>query len=1120
MSERERLDHQTQRHHDLDAPAPAALPPDHVVQFYRSDLFLVETIARFLEAGLRQGDAAVVVATGARLAAVEQVLAGSGLPVAELKATGRLCLRDAHQTLAELMVGDTPDPALFRASVGRLLAAARRASPGGQVRVYGEMVDLLWRQGNEAALLQLEDLWHEVVTAEKIALLCAYDLAASPGAGDGGADDGGSRGVLREISRRHTATWDAPDDPHPLDDHLRRVTEDLVRAVTPGDIAGIGLHTISEALGIEAGALSVVAAGGAAAAGKPDELARARRPGGDGASDGRSLVSIPMMAGDTVLGAMNFELSAFRRLGTSDRAFMQAVADRCAQALERTRLYDVERRAHEQALAREAEMTVLVRLMEAVNRAESLAEVLEPALDAMTEALRVARAAILICDEGGVMRFQAWRALSDGYRAAVEGHCPWAAGDPDPAPVLVDDVEADPAWARYLTLFRQERIRALAFIPLTHQRRLLGKFMLYAGERRLFAQREVELARTIAAQVSQAVVRAQLLRAERAARHEAERRADRTHRLQGVTAGLSGAVTAADVARVVVTQGRAATGGLWIVDEAEERIDLVHSAGYTDGGRESFSAIPLASRLPMPLLDALRTGQPVWIASKGELGARYPQLAAVVAELTVYAVACLPLKRDGVSVGGLAFTFDGAEELDAIQREFLETIAHLGEQALERAHLYDREQRARAEAEAAHQRASFKARASAVLTSSLDFETTLRNVAKLAVPGFADWCAVELGDPAANTTLVALEHVDPALAAAAWQLRQRHAADPAVAQLVPGFLRGGRPVLHHTVDAERLAAAVTHPEQLALLRSLGLGSAISAPMATHDRTIGLVVFARAGTGRRYDVADLETAVMLGQRAAMAVERARLHHQLQSAVRMRDDLIAMVSHDLRNLIGIVSMSAAAIGRGLPAGAGRGKQGKHVDAIGRSVEGMNRLIRDLLDVGSIEAGQLQVDPRPEELGALLAQTLEDLRPLAAARALRLEVALPDQPVAVSCDRQRVFQVLSNLVGNAVKFTPGGGSIVVSSELLSDAVVLSVEDSGPGIEPDHLAHIFDRYYRAAGPERGGRGLGLFISRGLVEAHAGRIWAESILGKGSRFCFTLPRLPAVAQAVAGEEL
>lgn len=1146
---------------------------EHVVQFYSDDAFLMDRVGAYVVPALRRGDSVVVIATAPHRAALELSLSASALPVAELRSSGRLRLMDAQHTLSRFMVGDVPDDVRFRAVVGRILEEARAASRTGHVRGFGEMVDILMRAGQEAALLRLEQLWQEFVDENGLSLLCAYAVnAGEEGHGEDHEEDheeDDDRRLLEEVARRHSEVRTAHEEGAPLEERrpaprdaadfgelLHRATEALIRAVTPEDIANVGLDVINRALRVQAGSVWLVSSLDVTPA--RDDLgednreiearvvaelrsmpqvagpatAEALRTGrtvflaGSGGGEvatagaerdthGGNVVSVPMLLGGSVLGSMNFGLPGFRRLSSEERAFMQAVVDQCSLAFERTRLFDAERRTRAEVEARQAEMALLYRLMEAVNRSQSLEDVFGPALDAVTAGLRVERAAIMLPDADGVMRFRAWRSVSETHRQVVEARSPRTALEVEPAPLLIEDVEKDHMVRAFLPLLRRENIRSMGMFPLAHRNRWVGKLMIYSERPRALSRHEIELTQTIAAQVSQALARAGLLHSEQLARREAERQADRTRRLQRVTAGLSGAATIADLARVVVTEGRAATnaisGAVWFVDETQHRVDLIHSVGY-DEGRQRFESIPLDAPLPMPLTDVVRTGEPIWIHSKAEFAGRYPELAASLSELPAYAIACLPMKKGADCIGVLSFGFDRTDELDDLQCEFLRTVAQQGALALERAVLFDREKRARAAAELAQNRATFRAQASAILASSLDSETILSNVAKLAVPGFADWCAVELGEPPAPTTLAATEHVDPTKVDLIWRLTERYPLNPCAATGAAAVVRSGQPELHEIIDDDQLAARAINSEHLSWLRSLGLSSVIHAALSVHDRTIGLITFVRAASGRRYDAGDLETAVMLAQRAAFAVENSRLHRELQRAVRARDDLIAMVSHDLRNLMGIISVSAASIQRGLPPGPVLDKHGKQAEAIGRGVKRMDRLIKDLLDVGSIESGQLKVNRQPEEVHALLSQALEDLQLLASSKGIRLHVQLPSAPTTVSCDRQRIFQVLSNIVGNAIKFTPGGGSIHISAEASDDAAVFAVRDSGPGIEAGHLSRVFDRYYQANSRESSGMGLGLFIAQGIVEAHGGRIWVESRRGEGSSFFFTIALSPAAA--------
>jgi signal transduction histidine kinase len=175
--------------------------------------------------------------------------------------------------------------------------------------------------------------------------------------------------------------------------------------------------------------------------------------------------------------------------------------------------------------------------------------------------------------------------------------------------------------------------------------------------------------------------------------------------------------------------------------------------------------------------------------------------------------------------------------------------------------------------------------------------------------------------------------------------------------------------------------------------------------------------------------------------------------------------------------------------------------------RSADRANRLIRDLLDAARIEDGKLPIEPRRADPASLIRETVELLLPQAADKPLRLEVDAPDDLPAVCADRDRTLQVLTNLVGNAVKFTPAGGRVVARAAAdASSEVRFTITDTGPGLSADELSHLFDRYWQAKKTAKLGTGLGLVIAKGIVEAHGGRIWAESEPGRGSTFHFTLP--------------
>jgi len=246
-----------------------------------------------------------------------------------------------------------------------------------------------------------------------------------------------------------------------------------------------------------------------------------------------------------------------------------------------------------------------------------------------------------------------------------------------------------------------------------------------------------------------------------------------------------------------------------------------------------------------------------------------------------------------------------------------------------------------------------------------------------------------------------------------------------------------------------------------------------------------------------------------QQRQLAVENARLAHAAERAARQREDVLAIVSHDLKNPLATVRLSAAVLHQKLARLPGGEALVSRVEAMDRAAVNMLGLITRLLDAARLDAGQpLAVEPRLEPMGELVGEALALIEPQASRGDLRLEQHLPPGLTAL-CDRERVLQVLANLLGNAVKFTPAGGTVTVEA-LADDAEVrVAVRDTGPGIPEDEQPRLFQRHWQSRATAARGSGLGLYIAKGLVEAHGGRLWVDSTLGAGSTFTFTLPLPP-----------
>jgi signal transduction histidine kinase len=264
-----------------------------------------------------------------------------------------------------------------------------------------------------------------------------------------------------------------------------------------------------------------------------------------------------------------------------------------------------------------------------------------------------------------------------------------------------------------------------------------------------------------------------------------------------------------------------------------------------------------------------------------------------------------------------------------------------------------------------------------------------------------------------------------------------------------------------------------------------------------------------------EVADANTQL---EDKAEALERTAASEQAaraeaEAAVATREELLAIVSHDLRNPLGVIVTCASVLQRTSLDGNEGERVHTSAQTILRSADRMNRLIADLLDLAQIQAGQLAVEQKPQDVEELLREGVEMLRPLAARKDLKLD-AMTSGNLPVHCDRERVLQILSNLAGNALKFTPDGGSIFIEAQATGREARFSVRDTGEGISEEELPRIFDRFWQAQKTNRTGIGLGLSIAKGLVEAHGGHLWVESKLGVGTTFFFTLP----LGEPVSGE--
>ena len=455
------------------------------------------------------------------------------------------------------------------------------------------------------------------------------------------------------------------------------------------------------------------------------------------------------------------------------------------------------------------------------------------------------------------------------------------------------------------------------------------------------------------------------------------------------------------------------------------------------------------------------------------------------------------------------------------------------------------ERTARAAAEAAEERLAFLARASALLATSLDYEATVEAVAGLAIPYLADWCSVDVVDPDGSVRRMAVTHADPAKAAIARRIAH-YPPDPAGLHPRTQVLRTGRSYLAPDVTEAGLATVTRDAEQLRVMQSLGYRSAMIVALVARGQTLGALTFATAESERHYGPADVALAEQLASRAALALDNARLFRDAQQALAARyrslveeqaarreaeqaraeaeraqrdaesantakDDFLAILSHELRSPLGVILTWSHLLRRGALDAA---RVDHAIDRIERSALAQKQMIEDLLDVSRVIAGKLRLDVQPTDLTDDIEAAVDAFRAAAHAKGVELRSVPP--PLArepwVQGDPVRLQQIVSNLLNNALKFTPASGRVEVRVEPLESEVRIIVRDTGQGIAADFLPRVFEPFRQADSSStrtHGGLGLGLAIVRHLVELHGGRVAATSAgAGQGATFTVTLPLL------------
>jgi PAS domain S-box-containing protein len=465
-----------------------------------------------------------------------------------------------------------------------------------------------------------------------------------------------------------------------------------------------------------------------------------------------------------------------------------------------------------------------------------------------------------------------------------------------------------------------------------------------------------------------------------------------------------------------------------------------------------------------------------------------------------------------------------------------------------------REQAARQTAEATAAGLRFLVRASEVLSSSLNYEATLHNVAELAVPAVADWCAVDFVEPDGTLRRVVVAHPDTAKIELATRYMERYPPQRDPPSGAWRVIDSREPEYYPDITDEMLVAGIPDPEQLAMLRELGLRSSLTVPLVGRSGPLGALTLVQAESGRRLGENDVWIAQELGRHAAVAIENARLHQELadqnvqlaeqsselevqaeelqtqtvtqealleelqkrtaeaEKANRAKLEFLAAMSHELRTPLTAIFGYAELLQMGIHGPINPAQQ-EALGRIKRNQQVLLSLINDVLNFAKLEAGRLELDVVEVSVADLVADLEKVVGPQLRAKGLHYRCVPCRQELRVWGERERIEQILLNLLTNSIKFTEPGGQITLLVETDEEIVRIGVRDTGRGIPSDRLESVFDPFVqidRQLGtPDQRGVGLGLAISRDLAEAMGGTLSVESVAGEGSVFTLALAAAP-----------
>jgi signal transduction histidine kinase len=481
-----------------------------------------------------------------------------------------------------------------------------------------------------------------------------------------------------------------------------------------------------------------------------------------------------------------------------------------------------------------------------------------------------------------------------------------------------------------------------------------------------------------------------------------------------------------------------------------------------------------------------------------------PLVLKTVKELGLTSYMGVPLIARDKIVGALTFSSIKRERLyTETDLKFAGHIARRIAFALDSSRLFKAAQDELHERKQYEKQLRFLAEASKILSSSLDYNTTLSNVAKLAIENLADWCAIDMmvNGQIKNVTIM---HKDPKKIEFAKLIRKKQPPTDPNSGVLKVF-NTGMPQLYPIISPELIKSTVKDAKTMRIFKKIGLHSIMLIPIIISNETVGVITFISSSPKYQYDQSDVYVAEEVASRAALAIQNSKLYSNSLEAVRLRDDFISIASHELKTPVTSLKMHTQLLQK---------MMSPNIDPVfsaalkkmDSQINKLTDLITDLLDVSRIQQGKLQFKEEPFNLNETVREMVDNVQPLSNQHQITIEGKIRRKVIG---DSDRIGQVVVNLLTNAVKYSPKAKKVIVRLVENKRGAKVIVKDYGIGIKKNYQNKIFRLFYRVSSPEAityPGLGVGLYISNEIVKRHSGNFYVKSSYGKGSEFIFTLP--------------